>query len=219
MRWCPFPSFSTPRALLAGLSVALGVLCAGLFCLANAAPVPQAPFTVDFPALIRTQLIALGLLAVPSAVRLAVTPRATLRHALAWPRGFGFRATVGGFALLLAGAYALNAIVAGGEEQSAVALLAGLSPLQRAMLIPTICLLTPLAEEALFRGVLLRAAPAAVALPASAALFALAHGPDRFVVPLVFVGFLLGALTLRTRSLLPAILLHTLFNLFAFACL
>ena len=150
MRWCPFPSFPTPRALLAGLSVALGVLCAGLFCLANAAPVPQAPFTVDFPALIRTQLIALGLLAVPSAVRLAVTPRATLRHALAWPRGFGFRATVGGFALLLAGAYALNAIVAGGEEQSAVALLAGLSPLQRAMLIPTICLLTPLAEEALF---------------------------------------------------------------------
>ena len=70
-------------------------------------------------------------------------------------------------------------------------------------------------EEALFRGVLLHAAPPWAALPLSSLLFGLAHGPDAFALPLALLGWCLGLVTLRARSLLPAILLHALFNLLA----
>jgi uncharacterized protein len=78
------------------------------------------------------------------------------------------------------------------------------------------CVLAPVLEEMLFRGLLLRGLllryPPATAIVHSAALFGLAH----FNVYQFFVGFstglVLGLAYQRTRSLWPCVLLHAAFN-------
>jgi hypothetical protein len=78
------------------------------------------------------------------------------------------------------------------------------------------CLLAPLLEEMLFRGVILRAFlhqyPRGTAIAASALYFGVAH-LNVYQFALAFLlGLLLGWLFERSRSLLPCITLHACYN-------
>lgn len=84
-----------------------------------------------------------------------------------------------------------------------------------AMLV-TVCVLAPVLEEMLFRGVVLRAFlqrhPRGLAIWGSALIFGVAHmNVYQFVVGVV-LGSVSGWLYERTRSLLPCITLHAAFN-------
>ncbi|MCU0724052.1 MAG: CPBP family intramembrane metalloprotease [Planctomycetes bacterium] len=85
-----------------------------------------------------------------------------------------------------------------------------------ALLILGVAVVPALCEEFLFRGVLLGAlrpvlgAPGAVA--ASAALFAAVHVHVLVLLPIFFLGLLLGAVTVATKSLVPAVAAHLLNN-------
>jgi len=79
-----------------------------------------------------------------------------------------------------------------------------------------VCLLAPVLEEMLFRGVLLRGLltryPRAQAIAVSALLFGLMHlNIYQFVIGSL-LGLLLGWLFERTRSLIPCIGLHAAYN-------
>jgi membrane protease YdiL (CAAX protease family) len=78
----------------------------------------------------------------------------------------------------------------------------------------------PLAEELLFRGLVLGAlarwlGPAS-AVGGSAVIFALVHGSPWMVAPIVLLGACLGLVVWWTGSLTPAWIGHGLFNLVAF---
>ncbi|WP_374566294.1 lysostaphin resistance A-like protein [Ideonella sp.] len=82
--------------------------------------------------------------------------------------------------------------------------------------VTTVCLLGPVLEELLFRGVVLRGFlqlyPRGAAITGSALLFGFAHlNIHQFLVAMV-IGTLAGWLYDRTRSLLPCITLHVAFN-------
>jgi membrane protease YdiL (CAAX protease family) len=79
------------------------------------------------------------------------------------------------------------------------------------------CLLAPVLEEMLFRGIILRGFlqqySAARSITISALLFGVAHlNPDQFIVGVV-LGLVNGWLYERTRSLWPCILLHGSYNI------
>lgn len=81
----------------------------------------------------------------------------------------------------------------------------------------------PLVEEIVFRGVVQRGlerrmGPAA-AIPAAALVFAALHLLPRVLVPLLVLGAALGYVTWATRSLWPAVLLHTANNTVAYVVL
>lgn len=86
-----------------------------------------------------------------------------------------------------------------------------------ALLVPLLLrsmLLTPLCEELFFRGYLLQVlAPYGrrAAVIATALVFAFAH-VGRGLLPFALLGVLLGALTLRTGSLLAPLLVHGAYN-------
>ena len=73
----------------------------------------------------------------------------------------------------------------------------------------------------MFRGFLLQSLgkflPAFVAILASSAIFALMHGSLRQFLPLWVLGLIIGQAFARTRNLVPAILLHSLYNCYVFA--
>ncbi|MHA6820268.1 CPBP family intramembrane glutamic endopeptidase [Ralstonia pseudosolanacearum] len=82
--------------------------------------------------------------------------------------------------------------------------------------IVLVCLIAPVVEEMLFRGVILRSflrqyAPG-VAIVHSAAVFGLAHLNVYQFVGGFLIGLLLGKLYERTRSLLPGMLVHGCYN-------
>lgn len=78
-----------------------------------------------------------------------------------------------------------------------------------------VCVLGPICEEILFRGILLKGLKpygSMTAIIVSSFAFTLFHGnPVQFATPL-FVGLLLGYLTVKTRSLFPAMAAHILNN-------
>ncbi|WP_322083464.1 CPBP family intramembrane glutamic endopeptidase [Burkholderia sp. BCC1972] len=78
------------------------------------------------------------------------------------------------------------------------------------------CLIAPLFEEMLFRGVMLRSFlrqyPAGTAIAHSAAVFGLAHLNVYQFVLAFGLGLLIGKLYAATRSLLPGILIHASYN-------
>jgi membrane protease YdiL (CAAX protease family) len=78
----------------------------------------------------------------------------------------------------------------------------------------------PLLEEAFFRGALwkpLRAAnAAALTILLTATLFAIAHINWQIIVPILFVGLLLGFLRSRSGSLFPSLFAHASFNAIPF---
>jgi len=127
---------------------------------------------------------------------------------------------------LLALAGWLNTLVP--YEHPVVAFLAERRDFRALLLVVlTAVVAAPLAEEFFFRRVLqgwlekrLPARNAAGAIVVSAAAFALAHqGQGLAFVPLFPLGLVLGYLVRQTGSLLPAILLHALFNAVSIAIL
>lgn len=88
-----------------------------------------------------------------------------------------------------------------------------------ALTVPTViatCLLAPLFEEMLFRGILLRAFleryPRGIAIGYSALYFGAAHLNVYQFFLAFFLGLLLGWLYERSRSLIPCIALHAAVN-------
>lgn len=84
-------------------------------------------------------------------------------------------------------------------------------------LVLGVCLISPVCEELVFRGVVLHGArkvgaPVVLALVAQAALFGILHGSLFQVIYTFVVGLLLGLICLKTRSLVPVILIHVLNN-------
>lgn len=157
--------------------------------------------------------ISLVLLALPLGLAMgSARDRALLAQGLRAPGGSPLR-LLPTFILILFAVFSLEAVAHAPVDQALVQQIAIFSPLEKVVLIPFLCLLTPLIEECLFRGVLLHAAPPAVGLPLSALAFALAHGLNAHAPALLLFGLALGYLTLRTRSLRPALLLHAAFNL------
>jgi len=83
-----------------------------------------------------------------------------------------------------------------------------------------VVVVAPLAEEILFRGLLLRGTASlvspSIAIGCCGLLFGASHGALWLVVPLAGLGVLLGGLVWRTRGLGAAWLGHALFNLVAY---
>ena len=81
----------------------------------------------------------------------------------------------------------------------------------------------PVWEEYLFRGFLLpsltRYIPPWGSVGVSALTFALVHGQAQRMFPLFFLGVIIGIVFIRSKNLLAAILLHSLWNLFVFVTL
>jgi membrane protease YdiL (CAAX protease family) len=112
--------------------------------------------------------------------------------------------------------------LAGGlpKQEAARTLEQGHGP-ELVLLVAGVVLLAPLAEELLFRGLILRAllrrtsAPVAVAI--SAAVFALIHLLDpntaALLVPLAGLGVVSGIRAVRTGDLSQSLMLHAGFNL------
>jgi membrane protease YdiL (CAAX protease family) len=83
-----------------------------------------------------------------------------------------------------------------------------------------VAVLGPLAEEIIFRGLVLgalrRLVPAAAAIGLSSVLFAGSHGSAWMLAPITLLGLVLGLLVRRTGKLTSAWLGHGLFNLVAY---
>ncbi|WJX14442.1 hypothetical protein P8452_04704 [Trifolium repens] len=101
-------------------------------------------------------------------------------------------------------------------EQSIVAR----DPVAMALYAVVVTVCAPIWEEIVFRGFLLpsltRYMPVWSAVLVSSVAFALAHFNIQRMLPLVFLGLVMGAIFVRSRNLLPSMLLHSLWNAFVF---
>jgi len=101
-------------------------------------------------------------------------------------------------------------------EQSIVAR----DPVAMALYAVVVSVCAPIWEEIVFRGFLLPSLTRYMPLPwsilASAMAFALAHFNAQRVLPLVFLGVVMGVVFARSRNLLASMLLHSLWNGFVF---
>ncbi len=77
-------------------------------------------------------------------------------------------------------------------------------------------LVAPVAEEVVFRGLMLsrlrRAMPGWLALVLSAAIFGVCHGHPVWITYAFLLGLVFGGMTLRSGSILPSMLAHMMFN-------
>ncbi|KAL4575773.1 hypothetical protein LXL04_011859 [Taraxacum kok-saghyz] len=101
-------------------------------------------------------------------------------------------------------------------EQSIVAR----DPVAMAVYAVVVSVCAPVWEEVVFRGFLLpsltKYMPVWCAVIVSSLAFALAHFNMQRMLPLVFLGVVMGVVFSRSRNLLPSILLHSLWNAFVF---
>lgn len=101
-------------------------------------------------------------------------------------------------------------------EQSIVAR----DPVAMAIYAMVVVVCAPVWEEIIFRGFLLpsltKYMPLWPAILVSAVAFALAHFNAQRVLPLVFLGVVMGAVFARSKNLLASMLLHSLWNGFVF---
>lgn len=101
-------------------------------------------------------------------------------------------------------------------EQSIIAR----DPVAMALYAVVVSVCAPVWEEIVFRGFLLpsltRYMPLWCAIVVSAVAFALAHFNAQRLLPLVFLGVVMGAVFARSRNLLASMLLHSLWNGFVF---
>lgn len=85
-------------------------------------------------------------------------------------------------------------------------------------IVVSVC--APVWEEIVFRGFLLpsltRYMPVWCSILVSSVAFALAHFNVQRMLPLVFLGVVMGAVFSRSRNLLASMLLHSLWNAFVF---
>nr|XP_043634894.1 uncharacterized protein LOC122605993 isoform X2 [Erigeron canadensis] len=101
-------------------------------------------------------------------------------------------------------------------EQSIVAR----DPMAMALYAIVVSVCAPIWEEVVFRGFLLpsltRYMPVWCSILVSSLAFALAHFNMQRMLPLVFLGIVMGTVFTRSRNLLPSMLLHSLWNAFVF---
>ncbi|KQK18229.1 uncharacterized protein LOC100833844 isoform X1 [Brachypodium distachyon] len=101
-------------------------------------------------------------------------------------------------------------------EQSIVAR----DPVAMALYAVVVTVCAPIWEEVVFRGFLLPSLTRYMPLPwsilASAAAFALAHFNAQRVLPLIFLGVVMGGVFAKSRNLLASMVLHSLWNGFVF---
>ncbi|KAF7088651.1 hypothetical protein CFC21_091736 [Triticum aestivum] len=101
-------------------------------------------------------------------------------------------------------------------EQSIVAR----DPVAMALYAVVVTVCAPIWEEIVFRGFLLPSLTRYMPLPwsilLSAAAFALAHFNVQRVLPLIFLGVVMGGVFARSRNLLASMVLHSLWNGFVF---
>ena len=90
-------------------------------------------------------------------------------------------------------------------------------PLSAMIMVLISCIIAPVAEELLFRGILLKALsshlPQSHALLWSALLFAVLH-PISFFPLVLILGLCLGLIYMRTKNLMAPIMAHMLWNVF-----
>ena len=83
--------------------------------------------------------------------------------------------------------------------------------------IIVVCVIAPISEETIFRGFIYgwlhRWGPAVLAIPLSAIIFSALHQQAVLFLPLFFVGVVLASLYQGSRSIIPGIMTHALFNL------
>ncbi|KAK5812222.1 uncharacterized protein LOC108467718 isoform X2 [Gossypium arboreum] len=93
-------------------------------------------------------------------------------------------------------------------------------PVAMALYAIVVSICAPLWEEIVFRGFLLpsltRYMPVWSAILVSSVAFALAHFNVQRMLPLIFLGMVMGVVFARSRNLLPSMLLHSLWNGFVF---
>lgn len=86
------------------------------------------------------------------------------------------------------------------------------------VIVVSVC--APVWEEIVFRGFLLpsltKYMPVWCAILLSSVVFALAHFNVQRMLPLIFLGIVMGAVFARSRNLIPSMLLHSLWNSFVF---
>ncbi len=194
------------------LAPALTVAMALLFCGLHVQGGGDGVVEVSFSLFMGSCLISLLLYTFPIVVGGMTGWKDALRTWLRWDKGTSVGALVVLFALFLFILECCFAVLPEMGLQDSVQLLTTMSIGQKFLLVFPLCLLVPLCEELLFRGFLLHALPVAIGLPLSSVLFACAHGLNLFVLPLFLFGWFLGLLALRTKSLLPSVLFHGLFN-------
>ncbi|XP_019053817.1 PREDICTED: uncharacterized protein LOC104600418 [Nelumbo nucifera] len=101
-------------------------------------------------------------------------------------------------------------------EQSIIAR----DPVAMALYAVVVSVCAPVWEEIIFRGFLLpslsKYMPVWCSILLSSVAFALAHFNVQRMVPLIFLGVVMGAVFARSRNLLASMLLHSLWNGFVF---
>lgn len=93
-------------------------------------------------------------------------------------------------------------------------------PVAMVLYATVVSVCAPVWEEIVFRGFLLpsltKYMPVWCAILVSSVAFALAHFNVQTILPLVFLGVVMGVVFARSRNLLPSMLLHSLWNGFVF---
>ncbi|XP_031272809.1 uncharacterized protein LOC116131287 [Pistacia vera] len=93
-------------------------------------------------------------------------------------------------------------------------------PVAMALYAIVVSICAPVWEEIVFRGFLLpsltKYMPVWCAILVSSVAFALAHFNVQRMLPLIFLGVVMGLVFARSRNLLPSMLLHSLWNGFVF---
>ncbi|PIM98509.1 hypothetical protein CDL12_29013 [Handroanthus impetiginosus] len=93
-------------------------------------------------------------------------------------------------------------------------------PVAMALYALVLVVCAPLWEEIVFRGFLLpsltKYMPVWCSILVSSVAFALAHFNVQRMLPLIFLGIVMGVTYARSRNLLPSMLLHSLWNGFVF---
>ncbi|KAJ8768523.1 hypothetical protein K2173_022620 [Erythroxylum novogranatense] len=98
--------------------------------------------------------------------------------------------------------------------------IAARDPVAMALYAVVVSVCAPVWEEIVFRGFLLpsltRYMPVWCAIVMSSVAFALAHFNVQRMLPLIFLGVVMGVIFTRSRNLIPSMLLHSLWNGFVF---
>eukprot|EP00898_Chlorokybus_atmophyticus_P003460 jgi/Chlat1/4114/Chrsp26S04138 len=93
-------------------------------------------------------------------------------------------------------------------------------PIANLVFVVVVAFCAPAWEEIIFRGFLLpsltRYIPLGAALAVSAGAFAIAHFSLQRLLPLWFLGMVMGIVFMRTRNLLASMVLHSLWNCYVF---
>lgn len=112
---------------------------------------------------------------------------------------------------------AVESLIQMEEERQAAAMPAHLGDASVVLMGFVILVLTPVGEEMLYRGIMYSALSDRFGhqkgILLSSLLFAFLHGSVLRFIPLFIMGLALALLTVRTKSIIPAIVTHSLVNL------